>query len=259
MTNTSNLNSEYSEFGQPYKNYATSSEDTINFCLPGAFMNNSQLAVLDSCTDYVPQRCALNWDSKCDTYFESLSDPVEVNKFIRNALQKKLCRLSDTSTCTQSCQPFDFMSQTSPSVCTYLGNDVVKDSNQKIDIGYYTSVNLSPDYLNKCLLTCDKISPADIKDGDFIVESALTLGNCNDILQNVCDVANGKTFGNTMLNEFCSLNKPSTTSTTSSSPIKTASTRFTVGKRRMKRSHWIMLFLIIVLLGLLIYKKYLKN
>lgn len=199
----------YSDFGAPYKSYPIIS-DPVDVCLPGSYMNPERSSDLDlnNCPIYMSQRCAVSWDDKCDLYINSLDDPVLLRNFLRDTAGKKFCRLNPDSTCKTLCQPFNPIAQESPSVCSNVGKDVLKNANDDIDIGWYLPVNMSPDYMSSsCSQTCDKVGISAVNPNDVVVTACLKYGFCNDILTNMCQLSNGTTSSHAGLQRFCDISK----------------------------------------------------
>lgn len=187
---------EYSDFGKPYSGYSTNN-DPVDCCLPGSFLNCPKVAELGLCPSFMTQRCAQNWDEKCELYANTLNDNVKLRNFIRDTASKKYCQLSPDSNCAKMCQPFDPIAQESTQVCSYVGNEVLKDSNDSVDIGWYLPVNISPDYLSTCQQTCNVLNPSNITLNDTVINSCLKYGFCNDILTNICQLSSNS---NTQIN-----------------------------------------------------------
>lgn len=193
----------YVDFGKPYIDYPET-KDQVDCCLPNNFLKCPQVINLEMCPTYMAQRCAEKWDEKCDIYSNSLSDD-EIKTFINKIAYKKYCRLSDSSNCSEKCEPFDPTAQQSVNVCSFIGNEVLIDSNQTVDIGVDKPVNVSPDYMGKCQQDCDKIKPQDIKEDDDVMNACLLYGFCDDIPDNICKLAhsNGSTIKHGMLSQYC--------------------------------------------------------
>src|SRR6266576_4298110 len=136
---------EYSEFGKPLAQYPIDLDPTSS-CLSGSLWHNGELANLGQCAGFMSSKCSQNWDSGCDLYLSGLTDIDLLRDFLQQTASKKYCRLADNSKCSINCEPFNPIDQVSPQVCNYYGNDPLVDSNQTIDIGYYTPVNISPVY-----------------------------------------------------------------------------------------------------------------
>lgn len=199
--------SDFSEFGKPYSGYwEDRDKDPVDRCLPGAFLSDKfQTAQLDMCPDFMSQRCARDWDSKCDLYFESLENINEVRDFLSKTLSKKFCRLADDSKCTIECQPFDPIAQSTAKVCTYLGSEPLRDRMDNLDIGYYFPVNMSPDYMGKCMQTCDVVAPNKIDEHDPIIDKILNIGYRSQVLTQLCQLSlDSKTpISNPRLQSYC--------------------------------------------------------
>lgn len=199
---------DYSDFGKPY--YPID-KDPVDSCLPGSFLDAPKIADLGLCPSFMAQRCADNWDEKCDLYVKSIQDRVKEKDFFRDVSSRKYCQLSPDSSCTKMCEPFDPIAQESVSVCKYVGSELLKDVNDSVDIGWYYPVNISPDYMGSCRQTCNKVNPASISEKDPVINSCLKYGYCNDILINICQLAenNNVSISHSGLSTFCSnLPKP---------------------------------------------------
>ena len=199
--------SEYSEFGLPYADYPVDADPT-DCCLSDNW-HCRELSNLDNCKKFMSSRCAESWDDKCDLYLnKKSSDKVEMYKFLKDVISKKYCRLADNSNCSIKCEPYNPMNQTSAMVCDYFGSETLIDPTKSLDIGYYTKVNLSPDYVGRCNLTCDKINK--ITPNDKVINTCLSLGICNEELDNICKVSNDTNvnINNPALNAYCSIKYP---------------------------------------------------
>jgi len=195
---------EYSEFGLPYKTYPYKTDPT-DCCLSDTPWHCYETANIGMCPKFMSGRCADSWDEKCDLYINKLNDVVSIQKFLKGVASKKYCRLSDNSNCSLKCEPYDPMNQTSAMVCEYYGNETLVDKAADLDIGYYNKVNISPDYMGKCSLTCDKI--AGITPDDKVINTCLSSGLCDEELNNICKVAQATntTINNTALQTYCNI------------------------------------------------------
>jgi hypothetical protein len=194
---------EYGTFGKPY--YITNQmTDPVDCCLPGNFLNCPKTTDLGLCPMYMAQRCASQWDDKCTLYANSIEDEQKSKDFFRDTISKKFCKLDANSECSTSCQPFDPISQQSPLVCSDIGNEVLKNKLDSMDIGWYKPVNVSPDYMGKCKKNCDIQLPEDIPEDDVVINTCIRYGFCNDTLSNICSFSkSGGEFKNKNLGEFC--------------------------------------------------------
>lgn len=196
---------QYSDFGLPLF-YSTEDVDPVDCCTVGSFLNCPTGFQLDSCTEYMPQRCASLWDDKCTLYVNSITEMDKAITFVRKMATKKYCHLSSTSSCVTKCEPFNPASQVSPSICQDYGNESLRDVNDAIDIGYYWPVNVSPDYMGKCQQTCDTQDPSTLDSKtDHVLSLCLRSGYCQDIITNICQIASDKKTPITDINllNFC--------------------------------------------------------
>ena len=196
----------YSDFGTPYKEFPNMS-DPCDVCLPGgSFLNPDKSSDIQSnnCPLLMSQKCSQDWTDKCSLYAESRDDDVSLRKFIRDTASKKFCKLNSDSSCKVLCQPFNPIVQDSPLVCDTVGKDVLTNLHDKIDIGWYLPVNMSPDYMSdSCSQTCKALTT--VEEGDVIVDSCLKYGFCNDILTGVC--LEGGDINHSGLKRFCDIQK----------------------------------------------------
>ena len=195
---------EYSEFGKPYAAFPVQT-DPVQTCLAGSLWHGGELANLGMCPAYMAQRCGSKWDPYCDEYLLGLEDIDLIRDVLQQTAVKKYCRLADNSSCSINCQPFNPISNASTQICGFYGNEGLIDGNQNIDIGYYTPVNISPVYMNRCAISCDQID--NMTDDDPVVNNCLSSGLCGSQMNNICQLAsqNGKPLGNKALQAYCEL------------------------------------------------------
>lgn len=274
MSNTSEIVSpdanEYSDFGKPYDMYPSVS-DPVDCCLPGSFLNCPQVANLGMCPNFMAQRCAAKWDDKCSLYANSIDDRVKFKDFLRDTAGKKYCQLSPDSTCSKMCQPFNPIDQSSAQVCSYVGNEVMKDANATIDIGLYKPVSISPDYMSPCQQTCNLMNPKDITVDDQVINNCLQYGYCNDILTNICQLSKQGNIAlqHPGLDTYCSNLKATQTVAVSPSPSP-AKERLSYNTSRKEKLEGgvddttkiilgVCIAAIVILLLVLLYRKYKKS
>jgi hypothetical protein len=181
---------DYSEFGS---SEVSNLSDSISSCLPGGFINNPNSTQLGLCQPLLTQKCSQNWDETCDTYLKSLTDKSKVKNFLNGTARKKYCNLSPGSNCGIRCEQFDPTAQSSPTICSYIGNDVINTD------------PLKPDYLTKCFETCDNITK--ITDEDPVINNCLVTGLCDSTLYDICSYTNSKNIPvqNKTLSKLCSV------------------------------------------------------
>jgi hypothetical protein len=199
--------SNYGLFGKPFKGFRQ--EDPVDSCMPDRFLDAPWNYNLGGCKQYMAQRCAENWDNKCQIYVNNIDDVTVLKQFIESMTNHRFCSLSDKSKCSVVCEPFNPINQTSPSVCNTMGVDPMVDISQSIDTGLYNPVKLSPVYMGGCMKKCDKIEPFNIKENDYSINYCLQFGFCGESLGNICKVMEekGETSQNSLLNQYCSLRK----------------------------------------------------
>lgn len=241
---------DFAIYGKPLKSNMPET-DPSQCCLPGSFLNCPLVSNLHNCPKYMAQKCAKEWSSECDLYVDSIQDEKKFQEFIREAADRKFCQLSKNSECKDVCESFNPVSNDSSyKFCTYWGNETLKNSSDKIDIGYYTESNVSPDYMGKCQKSCDVIKGEEITDDDVVVNTCLKYGYCNDILSSVCE--NIEKSSNNNLNNFCKKFKTDTTPSKVEEvkrEEKLKSVRNELGKTKEDNNIFVIIIVIIVILG----------
>jgi hypothetical protein len=193
---------DFATFGKPFTNNNPET-DPGQCCLPGSFLNCPMVADLNACPKYMADKCASKWDNTCDLYVNNIETENKFQNFIRNVADKKFCRLADGSSCKKVCQSFNpITNDNSHQYCEYWGNEVLKNTRDSIDVGLNNTINISPDYMGKCQKTCDLLKPDEITNNDYIVNTCLKFGFCNDILSSVCNTLTVPSE-NSALNGYC--------------------------------------------------------
>jgi hypothetical protein len=190
--------SDYSEFGGPV---VQDKSDPVDICLPGAFIDKFQLVQLDRCPLLMSQHCAKSFDQKCELYAQSLTDINDLKKFLADTMRKRFYKLSKTSNCSETCEPFDPVAEESVDICYYIGNDVMEDKNLFVDVGLSKAVSISPYYMSKCQLETDT-NPSTIPDNDKLIDMCMDKQTCQDSLIGLCARMTDST-PNQKLREFC--------------------------------------------------------
>lgn len=188
---------DYSKFGKSYPDFPTE-PDPVTCCLPGNFMTCHPTAQMGLCPEYMSQRCAQNWDDKCDLY---LNSTPKIREFVLKTADKKFCKLAPNSACDIKCQPFNPIAQDSPQVCTYVGDETLIDPSRVEDIGYYWPVTISPYYMGKCERDCTMQSQIDINDP--VIDNCLNYRLCADTLTSICKVMDNTKILHPGLKTFC--------------------------------------------------------
>lgn len=197
--------SNYALFGKPFKGFRQ--EDPVDACMPDRFLDAPWNYNLGGCRQLMAQRCAQNWDNKCQLYVNNIDDVTVLKQFFESMANHRFCNLSDKSNCAVVCEAFNPINQSSPSVCNTMGIDAMVNASQSIDTGLYNPVKLSPVYMGGCMKKCDKVEPSNIKENDHAINYCLQFGFCGETLSNICKVADekGQTTQNPLLNQYCSI------------------------------------------------------
>jgi hypothetical protein len=144
---------------------------------------------LEKCPEHMAQRCARNWDDKCDIYLLQLDDKREGNDFINLVASKKYCRgTKDNETCVKSYKDGiysqeDETSYTNPqkllSVSDNFGNlrDFVVEGKAEI----------TPLKAGKCDKRCDILNLANFENDDRVLNECLDRGSCQEVMMNLAE------------------------------------------------------------------------
>jgi hypothetical protein len=201
--------SNYGQLGKPFKGFRQ--DDPVDACMPDRFLDAPWNYNLGNCKQFMAQRCASNWDNKCQLYVNNIDDVTVLKQFFESMANHRFCSLNDKSNCGLVCEPFNPIEQTSPNVCNTMGVDAMVDASQSIDTGMYNPVKLSPVYMGGCMKNCDKIQPSDIKEDDYSINYCLQFGFCGETLGNICRISDekGQTVQNSLLKQYCDIRKNS--------------------------------------------------
>lgn len=228
--------------------------DPVDSCLAGKlFKTDNPLRFQATlCNDYMSQRCAKNWDDKCQLFFEqSVGDSTKYDvknfgdkTFLEDVARNKYCTLDQNdpnAKCYQICEPWNPIAQTSPEVCKTYGSVVYQDNSYLQDIAgdFPATAKLrtsSPIKISKCPVLCEGVNK--IEKDDPVIKRCLENGQCQDVLQNLAIYAYEKNlpvenieFKKFMDSFITAPPKPSTAvpqqSTTSITPTTLLSNPFT--------------------------------
>ena len=229
--------SNYGQFGKPFKNFKQ--DDPVDACMPDRFLDAPWNYNLGNCKQFMAQRCAKNWDNKCQLYVNNIDDVTVLKQFLESLANHRFCNLNDNSKCGLICEPFDPIAQVSPNVCNTMGVDSMVDISQSLDTGLYNPVKLSPVYMGGCMKNCDKIQPSDITNDDYSINYCLQFGFCGETLNNICKVANdkGQSVQNNLLKQYCELKfKPTNSSNVTQQINNPSNTSNNSTKKSVKNS-----------------------
>ena len=173
-------------------------KDPVNCCLDGNFLDcpeNPSRFKRDTCPEYMAQRCARNFDDKCDLYLKQLDDKdinsTDSGLFLRKVAEHKYCRLDtsdETAHCATVCE------QVNPSapagsavVCRTVGASIFRDPEQLYNLSKDFSQtakldSTAPIKFGKCPKTCDVLNLNDFSNGDKVLNECLDRGVCQDVI-----------------------------------------------------------------------------
>lgn len=173
--------------------------DPVQCCLAGRYLNcpeNSQRFDATMCNNYMVQRCAKNFDDKCDLFLKQNYERDSVRNygdftFVEEMAAWKYCTLDKSdpnAKCVQLCEPFNPAAQTSPTVCSIYGTEIFRKDNKLYDIaGDFNATaklnNTSPIKISKCPIVCDGVKK--VEKDDKIMNLCLATGKCQSVLQNL--------------------------------------------------------------------------
>lgn len=179
----------YYNFGLPDE-ITKKMSDPVQCCLAGKYMNcpeNNARFDLTKCNYYMAQRCASNWDDKCDLFLKQNIEPT----FLEQVIKYKYCILDESdpnNKCVKVCEPFNNAAPYSPQVCTYYGSKFLPRDTKLYDLaGDFSATaklrDTSPVKYTDCAVTCNNFR--EIPKNDKILDLCLKDGTCSTVLQHM--------------------------------------------------------------------------
>jgi hypothetical protein len=171
------------------------SKDPVDCCLEGSNCNSLNKG---DCYELMAQRCARDWDSKCDVYLLRLDGSRDGNEFVKNVASKRYCR-DKNSSCVTSCENGD---------CTLVGDDSYKNPVKLYDIskkfGSLKDDEISPLKASQCKQVCDVLNLSSFGDDDRVLNECLDRGSCGDVIMSLSEniVSNNIPYSNRRLKKF---------------------------------------------------------
>ena len=145
------------------------------------------------CPSLMAQKCARNWDSKCDIYI--LQQGVNGDEFIRDVASKKYCR--EDKVCVKECDDKG---------CSLTENE---DYSNKVfkaakNFSSLKENEVSPLSVKKCDKVCDILNLTNFGDDDRVLNECLDRGSCQDIIMDLSEnlVKNNISITNRRLKKF---------------------------------------------------------
>ena len=176
------------------------SNDPADCCLEGGSCSNFDKG---NCYELMVQRCARNWDSKCDVYLLRLDGSRDGNEFVRDVASKRYCRDKNNdknSSCVTTCD--------SNGTCSLVGDDSYKNPLKLYDISKkFSSLKdneISPLKTSQCKQVCDILNLSSLGDTDRVLNECLDRGSCGDVIMSLSEnvVSNNIPYTNRRLKKF---------------------------------------------------------
>jgi hypothetical protein len=176
------------------------SNDPADCCLEGGNCSNFDNG---NCYELMVQRCARNWDSKCDVYLLRLDGSRDGNQFVRDVASKRYCRDKNNnknSSCVTSCD--------NNGTCSLVGDDSYKNPLKLYDISKkFSSLKdneISPLKTSQCKQVCDILNLSSLGDDDRVLNECLDRGSCGDVIMSLSEnvVSNNVPYTNRRLKKF---------------------------------------------------------
>jgi hypothetical protein len=179
------------------------SKDPVDCCLD-VFYDNPPYTDFkkESCPDFMSQRCARDWDSKCDMYLVKLDGKGEGNSFLREVASKRYCRDSNNnknSSCVTSCEN---------DKCSLVKDDIYRNPvnlyNFSKNFGSLKDNEVSPLKASECKKVCDILNLSSFNDDDRVLNECLDRGSCSDVMMDLSEniVSNNIPYTNRRLKKF---------------------------------------------------------
>jgi len=188
----------YYKFGTPVS-LSKDDFDAADSCLSSTkYFKTDNVLRFDAtlCNNYMVQRCANKWDSKCeqfliesnDTLKPKIIDGLKPAEFLEEVSRWKFCSLDKNdpnAKCVELCEPINPAAQVSPSVCSIYGTEIYNNNSLLQDIAgdFPATAKLqgySPVKISKCPIKCNKIE--NIEENDKVIDLCLTTGRCQDVM-----------------------------------------------------------------------------
>lgn len=181
--------------------------DPVDCCIGNKYMNCPQNPLrYDNlmCNNFMIQRCAKNWDSKCTQYLKESVQPylpknlnvLPPDAILEEIARTKYCMLDKSdpnAKCVELCEPLNPVDQTSAQVCSIYGTEIFQDDSLLKDIaGDFPATaklrNTSRVRIGECPIICTGVDK--IQKDDPVIDMCLSTGKCADVMQQLADYAN---------------------------------------------------------------------
>jgi hypothetical protein len=136
------------------------------------------------------QRCARNWDDKCDIYILQLDDKREGNDFINLVASKKYCRVTNNKdeACVKSYKDGTYVQEDETSYTDPQKLLSVSDNFGNLrDFIVEGRAEITPLKASKCDKKCDILNLANFGNDDRVLNECLDRGSCQEVMMNLAE------------------------------------------------------------------------
>jgi hypothetical protein len=145
---------------------------------------------LEKCPEHMAQRCARNWDDKCDIYLLQLDDKREGNDFINLVASKKYCRVTNNKdeACVKSYKDGTYVQEDETSYTDPQKLLSVSDNFGNLrDFIVEGKAEITPLKAGKCDKKCDILNLANFGNDDRVLNECLDRGSCQEVMMNLAE------------------------------------------------------------------------
>jgi hypothetical protein len=145
---------------------------------------------LEKCPGHMAQRCARNWDDKCDIYILQLDDKREGNDFINLVASKKYCRVTNNKdeACVKSYKDGTYVQEDETSYTDPQKLLSVSDNFGNLrDFIVEGKAEITPLKAGKCDRKCDILNLANFGNDDRVLNECLDRGSCQEVMMNLAE------------------------------------------------------------------------
>ena len=144
---------------------------------------------LEKCPDHMAQKCARNWDEKCDIYLLQLDDKRDGNDFINKVASKKYCRgTKENESCVDSYKNGTYVQEDETSYTDPQKLLSVSDNFGNLrDFVVEGKAEITPLKAGKCGKKCDILNLANFGNDDRVLNECLDRGSCQEVMMNLAE------------------------------------------------------------------------
>jgi hypothetical protein len=146
---------------------------------------------LEKCPGHMAQRCARNWDDKCDIYLLQLDVKRNGNNFVDLVASKKYCRNvggKDDEACVKSYKDGTYYQEDETSYTDPQKLLSVSDNFGNLrDFIVEGKAEITPLKAEKCDKKCDILNLANFGNDDRVLNECLDRGSCQEVMMNLAE------------------------------------------------------------------------